>query len=90
MSKFEKLIDRLQRKPKDFTYEELKTVLTGLGYSESNKGKTSGSRVAFINVETNYILRIHKPHPANIIKAYALKYIINELKTQKNYDRKYN
>ncbi|WP_394767901.1 hypothetical protein [Ferruginibacter sp.] len=83
MSKFEKLIDRLQRKPKDFTYEELKTVLTGLGYSESNKGKTSGSRVAFINVETNHILRIHKPHPPNIIKAYALEYIINELKTQK-------
>ncbi len=83
MSKFEKLIDRLQRKPKDFTYEELKTVLTGLGYSESNKGKTSGSRVAFINVETNHILRIHKPHPQNIIKAYVLEYIINELKTQK-------
>lgn len=83
MSKFEKLIDRLQRKPKDFTYEELKNVLTGLGYSESNKGKTSGSRVAFINVETNHILRIHKPHPQNIIKAYALEYIINELKTQK-------
>ena len=83
MSKFEKLIDRLQRKPKDFTYEELKTVLTGLGYSESNKGKTSGSRVAFINAETNHILRIHKPHPQNIIKAYALEYIINELKTQK-------
>lgn len=78
-----KLIDRLQRKPKDFTYEELKTVLTGLGYSESNKGKTSGSRVAFINVETNHILRTHKPHPQNIIKAYALEYIINELKTQK-------
>lgn len=83
MSKFEKLIDRLQRKPKDFTYEELKTVLTGLGYSGSNKGKTSGSRVAFINVETNHILRIHKPHPQNIIKAYVLEYIINELKTQK-------
>lgn len=83
MSKFEKLIDRLQRKPKDFTYEELKTVLTGLGYSESNKGKTSGSRVAFINAETKHILRIHKPHPQNIIKAYALEYIINELKTQK-------
>ena len=83
MSKFEKLIDRLQRKPKNFTYEELKTVLTGLGYSESNKGKTSGSRVAFINAETKHILRIHKPHPQNIIKAYALEYIINELKTQK-------
>ena len=83
MSKFEKLIDRLQLKTKDFTYEELKTVLTGLGYSGLNKGKTSGSRVAFLNAETKHILRIHKPHPQNIIKAYALEYIINELKTQK-------
>ena len=83
MSKFEKLTGRLQQKPKNFTYEELKTVLTGLGYSESNKGKTSGSRVAFINAETKHILRIHKPHPQNIIKAYALEYIINELKTKK-------
>jgi len=27
-------------------------------------------------------MRIHKPHPQNIIKAYALEYIINELKQQ--------
>ncbi|MBC7424560.1 MAG: type II toxin-antitoxin system HicA family toxin [Ferruginibacter sp.] len=66
----------------DFTYDELKTVLSGLGYQETNKGKTSGSRVAFINVESTHIIRIHKPHPKNIIKAYALQYIIDELKQQ--------
>lgn len=82
MSKFEKLKYRLLKKPKDFTYDELRTVLIGLGYSESNKGKTSGSRVAFINHDTKHILRIHKPHPKNIIKAYALEYIIDELKVQ--------
>jgi HicA toxin of bacterial toxin-antitoxin, len=82
MSKFEKLKERLLRKPKDFTYDELKSVLTGLGYAESNKGKTSGSRVAFVNADTKHIIRIHKLHPQNIIKGYALNYIIDELKQQ--------
>ena len=72
MSKFEKLKDRLLRKPKDFTYDELRTLLITLGYLESNKGKTSGSRVAFIHRDSQHILRIHKPHPQNIIKGYAL------------------
>ena len=82
MSKFEKQKQRLLRKPKDFTYEELKNVLTGLGYTESNKGKTSSSRVSFINLDTKHIISIHKPHPQNIIKTYALDYIIDELKAQ--------
>lgn len=82
MSKFDKLILRLLSRPKDFTYDELKTLLKGLGYAESNKGKTSGSRVAFIDTATKHILRIHKPHPKNIIKGYAMEYIIEELKNQ--------
>lgn len=82
MSKFDKLKERLLTEPKDFTYDELKTLLSGMGYSESNKGKTSGSRVAFLNPVTNHIIRIHKPHPKNIIKQYALRFIIDELKVQ--------
>ena len=82
MSKFDKLKERLVKKPTDFTYDELRTVLGGFGYQETNKGKTSGSRVAFINTVTKHIIRIHKPHPKNIIKAYALQYIVEELKEQ--------
>jgi hypothetical protein len=82
MSKFDKLKERVLKEPKDFTYDELKTLLAGMGYTESNKGKTSGSRVAFINHDTKHILRIHKPHPKNIIKQYALRFIIEELKSQ--------
>jgi hypothetical protein len=82
MSKFDKLKERILKEPKDFTYDELKTLLTGMGYIESNKGKTSGSRVAFINPNTKHILRIHKPHPKNIIKQYALRFIVEELKSQ--------
>ncbi len=82
MSKFDKLKERILKEPKDFTYDELKTLLAGMGYVESNKGKTSGSRVAFINLESKHILRIHKPHPKNIIKQYALRFIVEELKSQ--------
>lgn len=82
MSKFEKLKERILAEPKDFTYDELRTLLGGMGYAESNKGKTSGSRVAFLNMQTSHILRIHKPHPGNNIKQYALRLIIEELKSQ--------
>ena len=82
MSKFDKLKERILKEPKDFTYDELKTLLTGMGYSESNKGKTSGSRVAFINLNSKHILRIHKPHPKNIVKQYSLRFIVEELKSQ--------
>ena len=47
MGKKEKAIARLLQKPKDYRFDELRTLLTGLGYTESNKGNTSGSRVIF-------------------------------------------
>ncbi len=49
MSKKEKLLTRLLQRPKDFSYGELKSLLNGMNYEEFNKGKTSGSRVAFVN-----------------------------------------
>ena len=45
MTKKNKLLERFLSVPKDFTYDELKTLLRSLGYEESNLGKTSGSRV---------------------------------------------
>ena len=83
MSKKEKLLERLLTKPKDFSYDELKSLLSGLGYSEINKGKTSGSRVAFVNKTNSHIIRLHKPHPKNILKVYQIELIIEEL--QKEY-----
>lgn len=82
MSQFNKLLERFSKLPKDFSYDELRTLLNGLGYREYNKGKTSGSRVAFINDITNHIIRLHKPHPGNIIKKYALEQTYEELKNQ--------
>jgi hypothetical protein len=82
MSKEEKLLARLMAKPKDFTYEELRKVLKHYGYIESQSGKTSGSRVAFINESTKHIIRLHRPHPANELKQYQIELIIEELKAR--------
>ena len=78
MSKKDKLIDRLLKKPKDFTFEEMQSLLEILGFEMSNKGKTSGSRVKFYNGNTVIIL--HKPHPRKELLEYQVKQIIEKLK----------
>ena len=80
MSKHDKLIKKLKTKPKDFTYNELKTLLIGLGYKELSKGKTSGSRIAFLHQKTKHLIRLHKPHPKNILKMYQINLILDELR----------
>ena len=79
ISKLEKEIERLKSKPKDYTYEEAKTLLNKLGFYENNKGRTSGSRVEFCNDKIQKI-EIHKPHPSNILKPYQIKIILDNLK----------
>ena len=79
MSKHEKLLNKLKSRSKNFTYSELKTLLQNFGYDEIQKGKTSGSRVAFIHGENNHIIRLHKPHPGNELKRYQIDLILAEL-----------
>lgn len=79
MSTFEKLLDRFLLKPKDFTYSELTRLLKHFGYRVFTKGKTSGSKVVFIN-EKKDIIRLHKPHPGNELKGYQIDYIYDELR----------
>jgi len=62
-------------KSKDFTFEELSALLGFFGYQQANLGETSGSRVAFVDEEGDYI-RSHKPHPRNILKPYQVNDII--------------
>lgn len=63
---------RFKRCPKDFTWQELVTLLEGLGFTEL-QGK--GSRVKFFNEICDCMIFIHKPHPNNVLKSYAIKYI---------------
>lgn len=76
MSKKEKLLKKLKSKPVDFTFDKLRKLLNYLGYIESSKGKTSGSRVMFISKYNKKVIRIHKPHPDNILKPYQIRDII--------------
>ena len=80
MSKKDKLISRLKSKPKGFTFEEAKVLLEMFGYTLSNAGKTSGSRVCFIKGKK--IFRMHKPHPRKELLEYQVKELTEELKQE--------
>ena len=47
MGKKHKLLEKLKRMPKDFTFEEARTLLESFGYTMRAGGKTGGSRVKF-------------------------------------------
>lgn len=80
MTKIEKLITRLKSQPNDFTYDELLKLLNYFNFTESNKGKTSGSRVKFINELSGDTIFIHKPHPKPFLKKYQIKKVLRDLK----------
>lgn len=79
MSTKEKLRERFLKMPSDFTFDEMQQLLAGFGYEKRNKGRTSGSRVIFKNGDKRPIM-LHKPHPGNIVKGYAMQQVYNELK----------
>lgn len=76
--KKEKLLQRLLSRPKDFMFDEVVTLLSSYGFTQQNKGKTSGSRVEFVNGE--HSIQLHKPYPTGEMKNYQLKQIIELLK----------
>ena len=80
MGSKDKLVERFKKKPKDFTYEETVSLLAHFGYSEYNKGATSGSRVRFRNDATGSYIDIHRPHPGIIMKYWMVKTIYQHLK----------
>ena len=80
MSQYDKLIDRLKSRPKDFTFNEAKLLLESFGYAMSSSGKTSGSRVCFIRGKK--VFRMHKPHPRSVLLAYQIKELLDELKQE--------
>lgn len=49
MSQKEKLVKRIRKLPKDFTFDELRSLFAYLGFEVESKEKTSGSRIKFYN-----------------------------------------
>ncbi|WP_025039771.1 type II toxin-antitoxin system HicA family toxin [Nitrosospira briensis] len=76
MSKNSKLVARLRSRPKDFTWEELTSLLKHFAYHEK---AGSGSSRKFINSITDHKLAFHKPHPENVVKRYVIDEVIATL-----------
>jgi hypothetical protein len=78
LSRRRKLTERLLKRPSDFTFEELTTLLGHYGFTAANTGKTGGSRVTFTKGDGDYI-RLHKPHPRSVLKLYQVNDVIEAL-----------
>lgn len=78
MSKKEKLIDRLLKKPKDFSFDEMESLLSYFGYKLRQGG--TGSGIKFVKEESNEVINFHKPHPNGILKQYVLDQVIEKLR----------
>jgi hypothetical protein len=79
MTSIKKLKERLYTFPKDFTWNELVRVLTSYGYEELKSGGTSARK---FRDERSHIINLHKPHPGSIVKSYAIRYVVEELKAK--------
>ena len=79
MTRTEKLISRFLARPKDFSYNELKRLLNGFGFTEL---QGSGSRVVFSNKKLKHSIKLHKPHPGRIMKQYQIDLVIQELQSK--------
>lgn len=82
MSRQTKLLRRFLSRPKDFAFNELITLLRGFGYEQMKSGKTAGSRIAFLNERSKHIIRLHRPHPQNTLKAYQILELEKDLKSK--------
>lgn len=80
MGRRQKLLKRFLQLPKDFTFDEITSLLGHLGYTVHNKGKTSGSRVRFKNENLGIYIDLHKPHPGTIMKQWMIKTIYDHLR----------
>jgi hypothetical protein len=76
MGKHDKLLAKLKSRPKDFTFQEVATLLAGFGYVLMQSG--SGSRVRFEH-ERYAPIFMHKPHPSPVLKPYQIDQVLDVL-----------
>jgi hypothetical protein len=79
MGKHGKLLARLKNRPKDFTFQEVTTLLAGFDYVLNQSG--SGSRVRFEHEHCAPIF-LHKPHPSPVLKPYVIDQVLEVLKQE--------
>lgn len=80
------MIERLLSKPKDYTFDEAKTLLNRLGYELYTKGSTSGSRVKFYRESDQAKILLHRPHNPELFKSYMINDLIQNLRERGDLD----
>jgi hypothetical protein len=80
LSKLQKAIARLLAKPVDYTWEELLSLMTALGFELRT---SDGSDRKFYDPSTKALLFLHEPHPSSILKAYQLRAAIQFLRKER-------
>ena len=78
MDRPDKLLERLRRRPRDFTWAELTTLLRRLGFRQV---RTGGSRRRFVHAE-GCVISLHEPHPGRILKRYQIDQILETLERE--------
>ena len=78
MGQIEKLLAKLTNHPADLEYAELRRIMLYFGYEEKTGGKTSGSRMRFVDRKGN-ILTIHKRHPQKELLPYQVDDVVDHL-----------
>ena len=79
MAKRDKLLEKLQRRPRDFTWDELRRLLRRLGFEQVKGGKTSGSRRRFVHRASGLAISLHQPHPEKELKRYQIDQLLEFL-----------
>jgi hypothetical protein len=79
MTKRQKLVERLESKPSDFEWAELKLLMENFGYQLRTTG---GSGRKFIHGQTQATLFMHEPHPTKVLKAYQVREAIRFLQQE--------
>lgn len=82
MTRKDKLIERLQQRPRDFTWDELVRLLLSLGFEQAKGSKTGGSRQRFVRVSSGVVISLHRPHPHHELKGYQIDQIIETLQSE--------
>ena len=77
MSKKHKLIDKLQSRPANFTWDEAVKLMGLCGFELLNR---SGSARMFVHAATRTKVRLHEPHPQRTLLPYMIDAIEDGLK----------
>jgi len=77
VSKKDKLLARLQQKPKDFSWGEAESLARACGFHLVNK---PGSARMFVHGKTATKMRLHEPHPQKTLMPYMLDILIEGLR----------